>query len=111
MNLSIGTPIATYSLFLIRKGIQGFVLDWYNDTAMSSPANSINGKLIRIVIGGDRDNPIKTYDAIAVQNKCTYNLTSDDTDLDFIQYDGLILLVEGSDETPLIDLHITVGPS
>jgi len=107
-EVTIGTPLQTYELFLVRRGVQGFTINWFNENG--SAASSLNGKTIRVLVG-DRDLPSKTYDVVAVSNTTTFNLTSEDTDFDFNRYDGMILLIEGADETPLVDLSVTIGPS
>jgi hypothetical protein len=106
----IGSPVDDYELFLRRKGMQGFVIEFYSDTARTILQTGIDGLEMRVLVG-DRSAPVKTWTAIVAGSKATYNLTETDTDVTFNQYDGLLLQVAPGGETPIANLSITFDPS
>jgi hypothetical protein len=105
----IGTPVETYELHVRRNSVHGFVLEWYKDKAKTIPDNDISGRTFRVLIG-QRTSPVKTWEAIASGNEATFVLSQEDSDLPFNRYDGSILMVEGAQETALINLRVIVEP-
>ena len=106
-SLYIGNPIITYTMYIKRATPQGFVLEWYTDPESTIPATQLDGEIIRITIG---DAPVVIYDTVCVGNVATFSLTAEQTNLPFQLYDGVIYLV-GTDDVPLVDLRVEVGPN
>ena len=107
----IGEEADTYDLFLRLKGQQGFVIEFYTDRTRTVLKPGIDGIEMRVIVG-DRSSPAKTWSAVVAGSKATYNLTEDDTDLQFTRYDGLLLQVApGGAQTPIANMSILFDPS
>lgn len=109
-NLTIGSPIETYTLTIRRLSPQGFILQWFEDKELTDPKTELNGTIMQIIIGR-RDAPEKVFQATCVNHVSTFHVTPEDSDLEYNKYDGLILNNDGGVETALVNLSIVVGPS
>jgi hypothetical protein len=105
-NAVIGDPIQTYEIYVKRQSVAGFVINWFTDDLFTIPKNDVDGMTFQVLVG-DRDAPVKTWTAIAVQNKTTFYLDETDSDLPFKYYDGLILY---QGQTALANIKIIVEP-
>lgn len=110
MVTRLGEPLPDFELYLYREGKHGLILDWYEDDAMTSPQNQLNGTVMHIIIG-ERSAPIRDLVTTSViDNRATWHFTPTDTDLPFDLYDGMILLDDGGDITPMANLRVVVQP-
>lgn len=105
----IGTPVETYQLYVRRSSVHGFVLNWYKDAAKTIPDNDVSGRTFRVIVGS-RNSPVKVWEATAVGNAATFLLSEDDSDLPFNKYDGSIIMINGSEQTALVNLRVIVDP-
>lgn len=108
MPLQIGLPLPTYTLYIRRAGKHGAIITWTREDG--SPAVNLNGATLRMIIG-ERSAPVREFDAVVSNAVSTFHFTQEETDLPFDLYDGLIVLDDAGDLTPMVDLRVVVQPS
>lgn len=109
-ELTIGSQIQEYTLYIRNKSVQGFIIEWMEDVEMTIPMSSMDGETIQVIVG-HRDAPIKIYTAICSGNTATFPLTVNDTDFQYNLYDGVVLQILPEEDAVLIALRVEVGPS
>lgn len=110
MAQRVGDPLPSLNFYIRRNGKHGAIIDWYLDDAQTIPQTQLDGAVMQIIVG-DRANPVKVYTTTSVVgNRATWHFSQEDTDLPFDLYDGLILLDDNGDQTPMANLKLIVEP-
>lgn len=110
MPTNIGKPIPTYNIYIRRASDFGFVIHWWSDEELVVPQDDINGRDF-VVYVGERQDPLKTWTAVAAGNTTSFHLSVDDSDLPFDLYDGMVVMSPGPSELVLANAKIYVQPS
>jgi hypothetical protein len=109
MPNAIGQPVETYDIYIRRDSVTGFLIKWFKDNAKTVPNDDIDGFSFRVVVGS-RTEPVREWTSVAQGNETQFFLSQEDTDLPFNRYDGSIIMINGVEETALVNLRVIVEP-